>query len=211
MILTGFNVPGLKEKLIMSLYMDNTTVYLSESNFYDTLQTILSKWCITSGTKFNLEKMEIIPIGSEEHHEREPILKKLKSALKRWNKSHPSLDAKYHIVQMMAGGMTQFLTVAQGMPRHIETVLISIIQDFIWESSAPQMISMERLYAPLDKEGINLLNIHARNKAIDIIRLKTYLNLSSRPKWAFLIDHNCPHDFTWVPPSRAYNKLKTNV
>ncbi|KAL4064643.1 hypothetical protein J3A83DRAFT_4361060 [Scleroderma citrinum] len=170
----------------MSLYADNTT-------------TILSKWCIASGAKFNLEKTEIIPLGSEDHHERvyttqkitasdlplpqpinimtdrawiEPILGKVKSALKSWNKSHPALDTKCHIVQMTAA--------TQGMPRHIKTMLISIIQDFIWESSLFPMISKGG--------GINLLNIHASNKAIDIIRLKTYMNLSSRPKWAFLID-----------------------
>ena len=258
--LDGFEIPGLKEKLIISLYADDTTVYLSESDSYTTLQKILSRWCIASGAKFNLEKTEIIPIGTEEHRNRvlttrkititdpplhqsiniskdgnavrclgawignntkasepwEPILDKVKTTLENWNRGHPSLEAKRHIVQMFAGGMTQFLTAAQGMPKHIETALTKIIREAIWESPSPPMISMARLHAPSDEGGINLLNIKSRNKAIDIIRLKTYLNLSNRPKWAFLVDAiintlhpNTPPKppafplTTWAPPTRG--------
>ena len=259
--LDGFDIPGIQEKLIVSLYADDTTVYLSEADSYETLQNILSSWCMASGAKFNLEKTEIIPIGTEEHRERvcssrritpndlpltqsikiapdgyavhclgawignntkaaepwEPILDKVNATLKRWNRSHPTLDAKRHITQMFAGGMTQFLTAAQGMPKHIETALIKMIREFIWESSAPPMISMARLYMPIEEGGIKLLDIHARNKAIDLMRLKTYLDLSTnRPKWAFLIDAivNTLHPdippkppafplTTWSPPTRG--------
>ena len=259
--LAGFDIPGIREKLIVSLYADDTTVYLSESDSYATLQNILSKWCMASGAKFNLEKTEIIPIGTEEHRERvitsrkitindlplaqaikitpdgnavrclgawignntkavepwEPILDKVNATLKRWNRGHPTLDAKRHITQMFAGGMTQFLTAAQGMPKPIETALVKIIREFIWESTAPPMISMARLYAPIEEGGIHLLSIPARNKAIDLMRLKTYLDLTpSRPKWAFLMDAiiNTLHPdvppkppafplTSWSPPTRG--------
>ena len=79
------------------------------------------------------------------------------------------------------------------------------------------MISMARLYTPIDEGGINLLNLQARNKAIDLMRLKKYLDLSTnRPKWAFLIDAivNTLHPdippkpptfplMTWSPPTRG--------
>ena len=68
--LASFNIPGIREKLIVSLYADDTMVYLSENDSYTTLQNILSSWCMASGAKFNLEKTEIIPIGTEEHRER---------------------------------------------------------------------------------------------------------------------------------------------
>ena len=259
--LEGFEIPGIKEKLIVSLYADDTTVYLSESDSYTTLQGILTSWCLASGAKFNLEKTEIIPIGTQTHRERiwstrkvsiddpplhldirvakdgnavrclgawignntkaaepwEPILDKIRSTLQRWNKGHPTLDAKRHIVQMFVGGMTQFLTAAQGMPRQIEDTLVKIVREFIWDSTAPPTMSLARLYALTEEGGISLLDIRARNKAIDIVRLKTYMDLSpSRPKWAYLTDAiintlhpNIPPKppafplTSWSPPSRG--------
>ena len=50
--------------------MDDTMVYLSENDSYATLQNILSSWCMAPGAKFNLEKTEIILIGTKEHRER---------------------------------------------------------------------------------------------------------------------------------------------
>ena len=47
--LEGFKIPGLKQKLIVSLYADDTTIYLSETDSYSSLQKILSKWCMASG------------------------------------------------------------------------------------------------------------------------------------------------------------------
>ena len=102
---------------------------------------------------------------------------------------HPTLDARRHIVQMFAGGMTQFLTAAQGMPRQIEDALVKMVREFIWDSCETPMIGMGRLYSPISKGGLGLLYIHTRNKAIDVVGLKTYLDLSpSRPKWANLTD-----------------------
>ncbi|KIM54241.1 hypothetical protein SCLCIDRAFT_137286, partial [Scleroderma citrinum Foug A] len=179
--LSGFEIPGIKEKLIVSLYADNRTIYLSESDSYTTLQHILQNWCLASGAKFNLEKTEVIPIGTPVYRERiwtsrkisevdpplpqdiqiaedrnavrclgawignntkaidpwELILDKVRDTLKRWSNSHPTLDAKRHIIQMFAGGMTQFLTAAQGMPNQIENALIKITREFIWDSTAP--------------------------------------------------------------------------
>ena len=89
-----------------------------------------------------------------------PVLDKVRNTLKKWNKASPSLDAKGYIVQMFAGGMTQFLTKAQSMPKEIESALVSTIRNFIWTSNAPS-ISLQRLYAPKGEGGINLLDIPA--------------------------------------------------
>ena len=262
--LQGYNIPGIAQKVIVSLYADDTTVYLSKSDSYTKLLGILTKWCAASGAKFNIEKTEVIPTGTKPHRQRvittrcinptdpplpqeikitedgnavrilgawigneikevtpwEPVLDKVRSTLQRWNKGHPTLDAKRHIVQMFAGGMSQFLAKAQGMPRQIEDALTKIIRSFIWdESTAPPMIGIKKLYAPKEKGGISLLNIQARNKAIEVTWLKSYLDLSpSRPNWAFVTDaiinhirpdvdpNSYPENFSltsWSPPSRG--------
>ncbi|KAI0341569.1 hypothetical protein BDW22DRAFT_1407806 [Trametopsis cervina] len=62
--LRGFDIPGLEQRLITTLFADDTTVYLSELDSYHDLQRILSTWCLASGARFNVSKTEVIPIGS---------------------------------------------------------------------------------------------------------------------------------------------------
>ena len=263
--LQGYRIPGIGRKIIVSMYADDTTVYLSKNDSYTDLMEILTKWCTASGAKFNIEKTEVIPTGTKPHRQRviatrcinptdpplpqeikiaedgnavrilgawignetkdvtpwEPVLDKVRSTLQRWGKGHPTLDAKRHIVQMFAGGMTQFLTKAHSMPRPIETALVKIIRSFIWdESAAPPMIGIKKLYLRKEQGGISLLNVPARNKAIDLTWLKAYLDLSpSRPNWAFVTDAIINHirpDLepgpylsnysltTWSPPTQGH-------
>jgi hypothetical protein len=66
-----------------------------------------------------------------------PITDKINISLNTWNKSHPSLDGKCLIIQMVIGGMTQFLTKAQGMPTNTTLTLIKTIRNFIWDGKKP--------------------------------------------------------------------------
>ena len=63
----GINIPNLKEKAVTSLFADDTTVILTEHDSFSELIAILDEWCEVSGAKFNIEKTEIIPIGSPEY------------------------------------------------------------------------------------------------------------------------------------------------
>jgi hypothetical protein len=262
--LHGYKIPNVTNRIKINLYADGTTIFLSKEDKYSDLEEILSTWCLASGVKFNMEKTEIIPIGSKTHRAKviatrklnendppldnsikiapdghhirslgawignktddvtpwEPILSKINNTLKNWNKSHPNLDGKSLITQMTVGGMTQFLTKAQGVPKHIESALIKTTRDFIWNNSHTPPISMEQLYRTKEEGGINLLDIKSRNQAIEITWVKAYLNLSpSRPTWAFIIDllinnmkikaskNNKSNDITflqsWNPPTRG--------
>ncbi|KIM64466.1 hypothetical protein SCLCIDRAFT_114936, partial [Scleroderma citrinum Foug A] len=168
--LQGYRIPGVTQKIIVSLYADDMTIYLSKTDSYIELLKILTKWCTASGTKFNIEKTEVIPTRTKPHRQCvittrcinpsdpplpqevritedenavrnlgawigneakevtpwELILDKVRTTLQRWNRGHPTLDAKRHIVQKFTGGMTQFLTKAQGMPHQIEDALVKI-------------------------------------------------------------------------------------
>ena len=75
--LEGFPIPGAASNIIVNLYADDTTVYLSDSDRYDTLELILTSWCSASGAKFNIKKTEIIPIGTSQHRERVLTTRKL--------------------------------------------------------------------------------------------------------------------------------------
>ncbi|EJD38767.1 hypothetical protein AURDEDRAFT_26309, partial [Auricularia subglabra TFB-10046 SS5] len=173
--LRGYTIDGLAEKLIATLYADDTTVYLSRSDSYDDLLDILETWCLASGAKFNVKKTEMIPAGSEEFRasfiesrclsegsapipeqiriakDGEPTrilgswpgngvkvaqawtvcLDKIQASLLKWNKTHPTLNGRSIISQVVMGGYTQYLTAAEGMPTKIEMKLEKLTLDFV--------------------------------------------------------------------------------
>lgn len=63
--ITGFQAPGITYRVVVTMFADDTTVYLRSTDEFDTLQSILTKWCTASGAKFNISKTEIIPIGTK--------------------------------------------------------------------------------------------------------------------------------------------------
>jgi hypothetical protein len=67
--ITGFDILGLVEKLIVNLFADNTVIYTYNHDSFNEIQQLLKLWCDASGMKFNMEKTEIIPIGTKEHWE----------------------------------------------------------------------------------------------------------------------------------------------
>jgi ribonuclease HI/exonuclease III len=229
----GLRIPGLIEKLIVKLFADDTNLYLSNKDRLDLIQEILDRWCKASGAKFNIEKTEIIPIGSVQFrrsvtetrkinaHDRQPIpnhiriaedgeairmlgawignnvenlttwehiIDKVNHNLNRWEKTHPTLNGRRIITQAVIGGLTQFLTQAQGMPQRIESALDKIITSFIWEEGSAR-IAAKTLHRPTEEGGLGLLNLKSRNEAIELMWLRAYLNFSKkRQPWAIVTD-----------------------
>jgi ribonuclease HI len=90
---------------------------------------------------------------------------------------------------MLIGGLTQYLTRVQGMPTSIENTLSKRIQQFMWCDGAP-MINIATMQSNIAQGGRKLLDIKARNQAIDLMKVKSYLNISpNHPKWAIVTDH----------------------
>ena len=232
--LKGITIPGIEEPIKVNLFADDTNLYLSQSDRFDYAQAMLTDWCQVSGAKFNIEKTEIIPIGTQQHRQRvidtrkvnpndlipldqnikiaedgdavrslgawignkvndatpwELTIDKVHKSLEKWKKVNPSMKGRKIIAQAIIGGHTQFLTKAQGMPKHVEKALTKITRQFMWEDDSSPRIAMELLHKPMEEGGLNLIDIQARNEAIDIIWLKAYLNFSpTRPKWAIVVD-----------------------
>ncbi|KAA1479859.1 hypothetical protein DENSPDRAFT_862081 [Dentipellis sp. KUC8613] len=192
----GYSVPGLTKSVLISLFADDTALYLRKADRIQDVEEILDQWCLVSGAKFNKEKTEIIPIGTPEHRARvletrklheddpqpledgihivsdgdsirylgawignhaddhtpwTPVLDKLRNALERWGKGRPTLHGKSLIVQMIVGGMTQFLAKVQGMPPTLETAVIKIIRDFIWDGKPHPPVALDYLYLPREE------------------------------------------------------------
>ena len=60
-----------------------------------------------------------------------PVLEKINVKLKRWARSHPTQDGKHLIIGMEVGGLTQYLTCIQGMPKEIVETLNQKITKFL--------------------------------------------------------------------------------
>ncbi|KAJ3474750.1 hypothetical protein NLI96_g12277 [Meripilus lineatus] len=108
-------------------------------------------------------------------------IEKVEKELTRWKKGSPTFQGKRHIIQMVVGGITQYLSKVQGMPKHTEKRLIRIIKNFIWdEKKAP--VSMDMITQRIERGGLGILDLQARNEAIQLTWLKAYLNLTpTRP------------------------------
>jgi hypothetical protein len=82
-----------------------------------------------------------------------PILDKIDKALERWAKSSPTMEGRRHIVQMFPGGMSQYLTQAQGMPQHVERRLAKRISNYIWEEKERNPVNKDVTYMKIIEGG----------------------------------------------------------
>ena len=231
----GISIPGIESPIKIQLFADDTTLFLNKDDRLDHIQRSLELWCEVSGAQFNVEKTEIIPMGTEDHRKSvidlrkinqndetplhngihiakdgeavrilgawignnvddatpwEPILDIIKAKLTLWEKAHPTLSGKRLIVQTIVGGHTQFLAKAQGMPASIEKAITKIISNFVWGENETPKITAPNLQRPIEEGGLNMLDIKARNEAIELMWLKSYLNFSpTRHPWAAITDH----------------------
>jgi len=66
--LKGYSVPGDQERLIATLFADDTTIFMDKGDSFMDLQNILDKWCSASGTRFNISKTNTLPVGTKVYH-----------------------------------------------------------------------------------------------------------------------------------------------
>jgi endonuclease/exonuclease/phosphatase family metal-dependent hydrolase len=68
--LKGIDIKGVPQRIIVSLFADDTLVYLNENDKYETLKEIIDTFCKASTARFNLEKTEFMPFGTKEFRAR---------------------------------------------------------------------------------------------------------------------------------------------
>lgn len=82
-----------------------------------------------------------------------PVIEKIDKVLERWDKSQPTMEGRRLIIQMFIGGMTQYLTMVQGMPAEIEKWIIKRVCCFFWNEKQLIPINEETIYAPISVGG----------------------------------------------------------
>ncbi|KAI0684821.1 hypothetical protein C8T65DRAFT_593230, partial [Cerioporus squamosus] len=84
------------------------------------------------------------------------------------------------------------------MPLTVEAAFTKLVSKFMWgDAAASPPISIKTLYDHPANGGLSLLDLKARNDAIEIMWVKDYLNMSStRPKWSYVVDVILAHTVT---------------
>ncbi|KAJ7167391.1 hypothetical protein C8R43DRAFT_1161064, partial [Mycena crocata] len=128
--------------------------------------------------------------NTENHTMWTPTIEKIDSALERWGRSHPTLEARRHIAQITFGSMTQYKTQVNGMPKSVEKILVKKQREFMWAGKKSSPVQREMLQAPIEEGGKNLFDLESRNQAIQLMKLKSYLELDpeKRATWAYASD-----------------------
>jgi hypothetical protein len=121
-----------------------------------------------------------------------PTVEKIKAALKRWEKLKPTIRGRCNAANSVIGGFTQYLTRAQGMPRTTLATLNRLMDDFVYAKKGERKtnrISIDFLRKSRDLGGLKLIDLEARNEAIELMKAKDFFQPEqSRPLWAKLTD-----------------------
>ena len=66
----GVAIPGTNKTLVVSLFADDTTIYLKSTDSMETLWSILCLWCAASTAKFNEHKTVLLPFGRSSYRQK---------------------------------------------------------------------------------------------------------------------------------------------
>ncbi|KAI0738788.1 hypothetical protein C8Q80DRAFT_1072391, partial [Daedaleopsis nitida] len=108
-----------------------------------------------------------------------PTIAKVTAAVSRWQAGISTMEGRRHVVQMIFGGMTQFLSDVQSMPAAVCKRIERIIMKYLWHDRVIPPVSKEYIQQDIDRGGLRILDLTARNEAIDVMWLKAYLDFSA--------------------------------
>ncbi|KZP20044.1 hypothetical protein FIBSPDRAFT_699621, partial [Athelia psychrophila] len=142
--LWGFRIPGSTEKLIMTLFADDTTVYLSKFDDFKHLKNELDRWCLASRAHFNVTKTEVIPLGTLEYRQQ-------LRQMRRNKEGGSKLQADIHITE--EGEPTR--TLGGWIGNGVE-------QAQVWAKT------LDKVQASLDRWTRGRLTLHLKAKIVQI-------------------------------------------
>ena len=91
--------------------------------------------------------------GIEDENILSKVLDKIADYFEHWSRGNPTIFGWWLTAQMFRGGISQYLTTVQGMPKSIESTLQKMINKFMWDSKQPS-INQQILGMPIHDGGI---------------------------------------------------------
>ncbi|CAK5281301.1 unnamed protein product [Mycena citricolor] len=119
-----------------------------------------------------------------------PMIEKTDAARERWERLFPTIEARRHIDQIITGSMTQYLAMVNGMPAAVTKYLLRAQREFIWGGAKSSPVQRTVLSQPTRQGGKNLLDLEARNDALTVLKLQSFLDLNpmTRADWGYFAD-----------------------
>ncbi|KAH9480754.1 hypothetical protein JR316_0007354 [Psilocybe cubensis] len=89
---------------------------------------------------------------------------------------------------MVVGGLTQYKAQVQSMPKEVADQIEKKIHKFFWDDKSAT-VNINTIRLPINEGGRNLLDIKARNEAIELMKLRNFTKPpKDRPRWAKVAD-----------------------
>ncbi|VDC04552.1 unnamed protein product [Peniophora sp. CBMAI 1063] len=141
-----------------------------------------------------------------------PTLQKLEARMAFWSERdrYPDLRVQKMFADWLPAGMTQFLAMCQGMPKYIIDRVTKLQQNFIWKGSRYPTINIKQLQRSKYEGGLGLIDLHARIKAIQVMRIKRWLNGEEQPRWANFANAIIASRVTQEEEARSDEELRWN-
>lgn len=170
--LRGYSVPGVVDKILVSLFADDTTVFLSEHDDYNLLQRILDLWCTASTAKFNSSKTNIIPIGS--HDYRQDVI-----STRTLQNSTSALDPSIRIAKdgeptrILGAWLGNMVNDADPWSKVLDRIATSLD---MWSKTSPSLVGKARIVQCVVGGGTQYLTtvqgmpLHVEKSVIKLIR-----------------------------------------
>lgn len=141
-----------------------------------------------------------------------PTLQKLESRMAFWanRDRYPDLRVRKMIADWLPAGMTQFLTMCQGVPEQTIIRVTKLQQAFVWRGSRQPPVNIETLERSKHEGGLGLINLHERIKAIQVMRIKCRLESDEQPRWSHFAAAIIANDVTIEEGHKSDEQLRWN-
>jgi hypothetical protein len=101
------------------------------------------------------------------------------------------MSMRKNVDQIVAGSRTQYLTQVNGMPPAVLKHVLKSQKEFM-NNGKSSMISREQLMAPKEMGGLGMLDLEARNEAIQLVKAGSLAETDPQKRafWASLARHH---------------------
>nr|GAT43772.1 predicted protein [Mycena chlorophos] len=120
-----------------------------------------------------------------------PLLDSIRTSLEHANHIHSTFEERCRIAQMIVASKTQYFTQVNGMPPEILKQILKMMRGYLSGGKSRLPINMETLMAPKEEGGLGLVDVEARNEAIELTKFGILMerDTEKQPAWAKIAAH----------------------
>ena len=232
----GIHIPNYPGEVKTIQHADDLTVIITDHNSFPHLDRELNKFQLTSGSKINADKTEILPFGHmaahmpnhltpfiktkikllgiyfgpANHHDNwNPILNKIRKKLIKWKNRSLTFREKKHILDTFILSQVWYVGRIVKPNKHTIKEINSAIYSFLWNGKY-EAIARDSLQLPLDLGGQNICDIAVKLEAFELQQVAWAARENPHP-WVSLLFYWLGPTLGEFNPNRTYPECTMNV